>query len=243
MIYNKKDIYIGRSFDAYGEFSEEEVTLFRCVLRLGMIVLDIGANIGAHTLPLAKLVGESGLVLAFEPQRILFQTLAGNMAINSITNVHCFQKAVGKKRGTGYIPEMYYNEYNNFGGIGLTDKGVPVEIISVDDLNLRDCHFMKIDVEGMELDVLEGAQNTIKSFKPVIYAENDRNENSDMIFQYLDSLGYSMYWHLPPFFNPDNFAGNSTNIFGKLSSKNIICLPHGYPINFQGLKSIELPQK
>ncbi|TFG83046.1 MAG: FkbM family methyltransferase, partial [Chromatiales bacterium] len=55
---------------------------------------DIGANIGTHTLALARLVGQQGLVFAFEPQRIVFQTLCANMALNSLDNVHCINSAV-----------------------------------------------------------------------------------------------------------------------------------------------------
>src|SRR5262249_49184020 len=75
VLYNINDMYVGRSFDLYGEFSEEEALLFEQVSRPGDVVMDIGANIGAHTLVMAKRVGPTGKVLAFEPQRVVFQTL------------------------------------------------------------------------------------------------------------------------------------------------------------------------
>lgn len=67
MIYNKNDMYIGRSLDRYGEYSEGEVDLFRQIVHQGDTVLEVGANLGAHTLALALLVGEGGCVHAFEP--------------------------------------------------------------------------------------------------------------------------------------------------------------------------------
>src|SRR5215204_3016879 len=78
MMYNVNDQYIGRSLDLYGEYSEGEVDLFRQVLRPGDLALDVGANIGVHTVPMARLVGERGAVFAFEAQRTAYQTLCGN---------------------------------------------------------------------------------------------------------------------------------------------------------------------
>src|SRR4029079_8558912 len=75
VLYNVNDHYVGRSFELYGEFSEGEVELFKQVIRPGDAVLDIAANIGAHTLVFARLAGEQGSVWAFEPQRVPFQTL------------------------------------------------------------------------------------------------------------------------------------------------------------------------
>jgi hypothetical protein len=73
MLYLKRDRYVGRSLDVYGEYSELEMQVFAQLLRLGMSVAEIGANIGAHTVPLAKLVGPGGAVL---PQRAMFYLLS-----------------------------------------------------------------------------------------------------------------------------------------------------------------------
>ena len=119
MLYNVHDIYIGRSLDEYGEFSEGEADLFRRLVRPGQLVVEVGANIGAHTLLLAQLAGCGGNVLAFEPQRILHQTLCANLALNSITNVHCFHAAVGGASGQIVVPALDYSQDCNFGGLEL----------------------------------------------------------------------------------------------------------------------------
>src|SRR5690606_28828206 len=87
MLFNKRDLYVGRSLATYGEFSEAEIGLFRQILRPGGVVVEAGANIGAHTVPLARMVGESGAVVAFEPQRLQFQLLCANLALNGMINV------------------------------------------------------------------------------------------------------------------------------------------------------------
>ena len=85
-IYNVNDEYIGRSLDTYGEISREEVDLYRQILQPSMTALEVGANIGVHTIPLARCVGPGGRVVAFEPQRIVFQMLCANVALNALTD-------------------------------------------------------------------------------------------------------------------------------------------------------------
>ncbi len=225
--YNQNDIYIGKSFDLYGEFSEGEVELFRALARNENVILDIGANIGAHTLFFAKAVGPTGQVHAFEPQRIVFQTLCANMALNHIVNTFCYNIALGKAPGTILVPQVRPWENFNFGGLSLGShqSGDPVEVKTIDSLHLPKCNFIKIDAEGMELDILTGAVNTIKKLQPIMYVENDRKDKSNGLTRYIDSLGYDMYWHKPALYNPENFFNNPENIFGNIVSLNMICLP------------------
>ncbi len=117
MVFNAFDRYVGRSLDLYGEFSEGEVEMFRQLVRPGDTVLDIGANIGAHTLFFARHVGPSGSVVAVEPQRVVFQTLCANLALNSVTNVWCLPCAAGAEPGETTVPHRNYAQSGNFGGV------------------------------------------------------------------------------------------------------------------------------
>jgi len=243
MLYNVHDTYIGQSLDQYGEFSEGEIDLFQQFIKPGQVVLDVGANIGTHTVWLAQAVGPTGMVLAFEPQRIVYQTLCANLALNSTTNVHCFLAAVGKAAGQIVSPPLDYSQANNFGGLGLGgySHGETVPLLTIDSLRLPTCHFLKIDVEGMEQDVLEGAVQPIAALAPVLYVENDRKEKSASLVRFIDSLGYDMYWHTPPLFNPNNFSGNSMNAFGQIVSLNMLCVPKKVPHQVNGLRSVPVP--
>jgi FkbM family methyltransferase len=243
MVYQTNDTYVGRSFDLYGEFSEGEVALFRQLIKPGQVVLDIGSNIGAHTVPLAQFVGPSGRVLAFEPQRIPFYSLCANVVLNNLDNVVCHQAAVGEVAGSLAVPELDYWAENNFGGMELTRdfshrRTYTVPLLKIDDLRLDNCHFMKIDVEGMERKVLAGAVETIRRFRPILYVEDDRLERSAELRAFLESLGFELYVHRPFLYNAGNFFKNPRNIFGRIISQNLYChardLPSPVnPVDFQ----------
>lgn len=226
VLYNINDLYIGRSFDLYGEFSQLELDFLGNYLKPGNLVLDIGANIGSHSLFFAQKVQPNGLVLAFEPQRLVFQTLCANVALNSLINVFTFNVALGENEGHLKVPLLDFSATNNFGGLSLEahDVGEMVRATTIDSLNLSRCDFIKIDVEGMELAVLKGAQETIAKFKPIIYLENDRPHKAQALCEYLLSIGYVFQWHKPPLFNPNNFFANPQNVFGSKVSINMLCI-------------------
>ncbi len=227
MLFNENDKYIGRALQLYGEFSEGECEVFSQIVRPGWTVIELGANIGAHTVVLSKLVGDRGVVWAFEPQRIVFQTLCANVALNDLQNVVCRQEAVGEKPGQVVVPNLDYQKENNFGGISLgrysKNQGEEVPVVTVDSLGLSVVHFIKIDIEGMECEALNGSEQTIEKYKPILYVENDRQEKSEALVRKIDSLGYFMYWHMPPMYSPGNFYGNKENVFGSIVSKNMLC--------------------
>jgi len=227
MLYFKGDSYVGRSLDLYGEFSEGEAQMFAQILRPGMTVLDIGANIGCHTVFMAKKVGPDGRVHAFEPQRIVHQALTANLALNAIENTTAHHCGAGQKKGTITVPQVNYAAGGNFGGLALGgfETGEQVTLRSIDSLKLATCQFIKIDVEGMETEAIKGAKATLKKFKPYLYVENDRRERSAELIETLFSADYRLYWHLTRLFNPNNFYTNTENVFGNLISRNMLCVP------------------
>ncbi|HEV3121452.1 MAG TPA: FkbM family methyltransferase [Isosphaeraceae bacterium] len=244
-VYNINDAYVGRSLDQYGEFSQKEADLFQQLIRPSDLVVEVGSNIGAHTVVLAKLVGPQGLVIAYEPQRVLYQTLCANVALNSITWVFAYPQAVGREPGAIIIPALDHTRPNNFGGINLQGhtQGERVTMVTLDSLTLSKCRLIKIDVEGMEIDVLQGAKQTIAKHRPYLYVENDRQEKSQDLIRYIDSLNYNMYWHRPPLFNNDNYLKNPENVFGNIVSINMLCMPKGSGPPIMGFQSVAVPGK
>jgi len=226
MMYLRNDVYIGRSFEQYGEYSEGEVALLRALLRPGDVAFDVGANVGALTIPMARLVGPTGMVYAFEPQRVIFQILCGNVAINELGNVQTLQWAVGSAAGTTKVMPLDYGAQNNFGGLALgSANGEDVAVIAIDDLNLSTLRLLKMDVEGMELDAIRGAAATIARCRPFLFIENDRPEKSTALLTQLFDHGYRLWWHTTPLYNGANFLNNSQNLFGNIHSFNVLGIP------------------
>jgi FkbM family methyltransferase len=227
MLFLKHDTYVGRSLDAYGEWSELECKVFGAIVRKGDIVVEAGSNVGAHTIQLAKLVGPAGKIVAFEPQRLLFQILCANLALNEMFNCYAYQAAVGSAAGILKVPQLDLYATQNFASLSLghAGEGMDVPVIALDSLDLPSLRFLKADVEGMEIEVLQGARRTIEKHRPILYLENDRRENSPALITLVFELGYDIYWDAPPIFNPNNFNGNADNIFKNTVSINIVCIP------------------
>jgi FkbM family methyltransferase len=242
--YNRNDQYIGRSLQAYGEYSEFEVQFLTAWLRPGDVVLEAGANIGPITVPLARAVGPEGRVLAYEPQRLVFQLLCCNLALNELANVVARPNAVGARAGTVLVPVIAPSQAHNFGGVALSSDaagGERVAVEAIDDLELEACRLVKVDVEGMEAEVLEGARATIARLRPLLYLENDRADRSRDLIALVQSLGYRAFWHLPPLFNPGNFAGRAENLFGNIVSVNMFCVPAESMLRLAGLTEVAGP--
>ena len=241
MLYLKKDIYVGRSLELYGEFSEGEVLVFSQLIRPGDVVVEAGANIGAHTVFFAKAVGSQGMVIAYEPLRFIHQMLCANIVLNELTNIYVRHAALGEALEQIAAPVPDYSQITDFGGFSVGTGNEIVLMETIDSLNLQTLRFIKIDVEGMEANVIRGAIQTIQRLRPILYLENDRHEKSATLIESVLSLNYRLWWHLPPLFNPNNFAGNRENVFGNIVSVNLLCIPKEAATNIDGLREVLSP--
>ena len=137
----------------------------------GSTALDIGAHIGTHTFILSQAVGNTGTVFAFEPQPKIFRELFLNMALNELSNIWFYYGGVGDKMGQIELSPLVQGNEAGTGLWGGTGKFVP--LITIDSLKLEKClaSATKIDVEGQENAVLDGAKETMLRERPVILIE------------------------------------------------------------------------
>lgn len=226
MVVNRFDAYLGWSFIAYGEYGLEEVRFLRELVQPGDVVLDIGANLGALTVPLAQVPGV-GTVHAWEPQPRVRELLEENVHLATpagIVQVHAV--ALGAAPGTLHVPDMDYTAMGNFGGVALGDTGaVEVEVRTLDSYQFQRVNLLKADVEGAEVEVLRGARETIARCRPILYLENDRIEREAELLGLVDELGYDWVGHCPPLYSRENSFRNPNDLWGNVVSKNIVCRP------------------
>ena len=230
-LVNRNDFYIGQALEIYGEHGASEAQFLKRLVKPGDHVIEVGANIGTHTVGLAKQVGPVGKVFAFEPQRACFALLQAQIALNLLDNILAFNEGLGAQRGELFMPVPDYLNPGNFGAVSLVEDGAGRrEKVQVGTL---DQHFpegfsaalVKIDVEGMERQVLEGGQFLLERCKPLLYLENDRVAESPALIDFLLQRGYRLYWHIPPLFNPANCFNVSRNVYGNVASFNMLGVP------------------
>jgi FkbM family methyltransferase len=226
---NTNDTYIGRSLAKYGEWSEAEISLFDQFITPGDTVVEAGANIGSHTVWLSGKVGDSGTVLAFEPARHNFQLLCANLIANQRLNVHARQEALGALRQVQNLPYHDPRQPFNFGATSFhghqTGPSESVQVIRLDDLNLPRLDFLKADVEGFEIDLLQGATETIGRLRPVVHLEINSAAVRDGAMNFLRSLSYGCWYYVTPMFDDQNWRGDPEDIFHNYSF-DMICLPN-----------------
>ncbi len=166
MYVDSRDTGIAPFLLEWESYEKYETALFKRLVDKGMVVVDIGANIGYYTLLAAHLVGEEGKVFAFEPDPYNYSLLCRNIKVNGYRNVVPVQKAVSSKLGETKL----FLDRSNLGGHSLSETNVDlrgtitVEATSLDDyFKNRDWKIdvIKIDVQGLEMKVLEGMTNVI----------------------------------------------------------------------------------
>ena len=194
-----------------GSFDPLEVRLAVEMLMLrrrhhgnGVLALDCGANIGVHTVEWAKAMTGWGSVLAIEAQERIYYALAGNIAINNCFNAIAVHAAVSSEPGVMKIPTPNYTVPSSFGSLELRYRantefiGQPINYseniavirqLAIDEYNLPRVDFIKLDVEGMELEALQGADQTITRSRPILLVEKIKS-NPEQIGQWFADRGY-----------------------------------------------------
>lgn len=158
------------------------------LLKVGDTAIDCGAMLGAYTHGMLRAVGKSGTVIAFEPNPVAFECLRYNCP-----DAVCYQMAVGKRLGTACI----HPHQTNPGRAWVSDSapGQVVLVTTVDNvvenLQLKSLNFIKIDVEGMEPEVIEGGYESIKKFRPIVFVE--------IRHEFLGYHGYKWHHVIDPF--------------------------------------------
>ena len=160
----------------------------------GGVILDVGANIGDDTVYYGKELIGVKKIYAFEPIIRTYEILETNVRINQLTQiVETINCACGKQEGSARIENV---PKNNIGGTSIkSEDDGDLKVITIDGLNIENVAYIKIDVEGFELDVIEGAIETIKRCRPYLYIEIPTKKNFAKINKMLKAIGYKCYYN------------------------------------------------
>jgi FkbM family methyltransferase len=174
----------------------------------GIVAVDAGANVGVHTIEWARHMHGWGRVLAFEAQEAIFYALAGNIVLNNCLNARARWAALGESDGHMQIPQPDYFAPASFGSLELRQRErteaigqpisydaadcVTVPAVALDSLEWDRLDFIKIDVEGMEADVLRGARACIERFHPSILLEVIKSDRPELRAM-LEGWGYELF--------------------------------------------------
>lgn len=168
-------------------------------------VIEIGSNNGHFTIEFAELVGNRGRVFSYEPQRIIFQQLCCNLFLNGIDNVFAYQLAIGNEKGVVKFEKAdYFNNGSvNFGDVSVYDDEKSnfnsfeeVQSDRIDSFEFNLVKVLKIDVQGYESNVINGALKTIEKHRPYIFIEIEEKclikfgSSEKELIKIIEDLGY-----------------------------------------------------
>lgn len=214
MVSENAGIGVGFQLLNTSSYDHAEVSLTLDLLRArrtdygdGVVALDCGANIGVHTIEWARCLSGWGRVYSFEPQEKIYYALAGNIALNNCFNVTARLAAVGAACGTLAVPEVNYYVPSSFGSLELNPAdsneyigqnidysraAQHVDLLTLDSLCLPRIDLIKIDVEGMEMEAIRGARESIAQSKPQLVIEVIKADEK-AIRGLLEAAGYKIF--------------------------------------------------
>lgn len=228
------DSFIGARLRDAGEFARPEMEIIARLLRASPgTYLDVGANIGSIALPVAAF-NRNAKVIAIEANRHLAGLLAANALNNQLANVEVHHAAVGACAGLVEFPAPPLDRPMNFGSLGIGVKVDNMETVEqvrmccLDDVAPDDTYVVKLDVEGFEPQVIEGAGALIDSRRASWVIEHKGDAKAHAVTGRFLDAGYAVYWLFAPFVTrkPHKPFSPSANVTGDI---NILAMPSGEP--------------
>jgi FkbM family methyltransferase len=214
--YIKNDICIGNEIKN-GNYWEE--WMFKYIQQYyieNTNIIDLGGNIGTTTLMMSEVLSENYNIFTFEPlySDILLKNVLDN---NLIESVIIYPYGVGNEKTTLSIKPINLSDNINFGEVSLKSieeekSKIKIKIVPLDHFNFKNISLIKIDVEGMEIEALEGCLNLIKQWKPTIIIETYKLDELKQtpVFKELSIIGYEIY-NIPEGYNDYIMKINSDN--------------------------------
>ena len=203
-LFDEESRYIGVSSQIMLNriYEPDEVNLIKKILKKckefngsGVVFIDCGANLGVFTLEASKFMKDWGKVYSFEPQKQIYNAMVQTLKLNNCINVEIYNSALGSKNSFIKVPDLDYSKNSNFGSLELDEDSSSARINNkkitnlnysdislkkLDSFNFNRVDFIKIDVEGMEDKILNGATQIIQDYSPIILFEHIKSNKTEI---------------------------------------------------------------
>jgi len=227
------DEIASKSLKHYGEWAQNEIDIFKEFIKPGHVVLDVGAYIGTHTLAFSHFVGPEGKVISFEAYPKFFAVLAENA--KHLKNVDYRNCGISNNSKMLVVNDIDMSKTGNFGGTNLTknqnDGKVQIHFTTLNsvyysDIAFKDRYFdvsfIKLDIEGMELQALSGGTDILLNCRPVVFCEVNSLQAGVDLISYMKKFNFEPFGCLTWAYNKNNFNKNLNNFFKDSKETGII---------------------
>lgn len=205
-VYMKLDVsdYVGHYI--YFGFADQGLTNLFALCKPGAVMVDVGSNIGYVLLKMAQIGGTNSKVYGFEPDPVNYQACATNVKLNAFKNISLLNIGLGSEEQELYLG---VHTVSNRGGnrvvaeVDMAIDSARIQVVKLDEFvsehRIEKIDLIKIDVEGYELHVLQGAAHTLQTSKPILFIELDdtnlkaQGHSSKELVKFVKELGYEAY--------------------------------------------------
>ncbi|HLP86296.1 MAG TPA: FkbM family methyltransferase [Candidatus Paceibacterota bacterium] len=203
MILDLNDIGISRELAIYGVHEKNSTREVKNIITKGMNILEVGANIGYYALLETSLAGETGHLYAMEPSPYNFDLLTKNLELNGLKNYDLYKLAAGSQEGKAKFLLSGRSNLSTFiEREDLTGEEVDVDVVKLDNFLVgKKVDFIRMDVEGYELEILKGAEISLstgkkpKYFFIEVHSEllHKKNSSAKEVVEFLGKYGYDIH--------------------------------------------------
>ncbi len=230
--YLPDEPFVGDSLCWYGEVLQPQLDLLARIARPGATVVEIGSGVGAHTIPLASMVGSDGHLLAYESQPVKSQILRQNLAANRISNVTMMRRPASGA-SIAHAAGLAANE-----SISTPAETFPSE--TVDDLHLSRLDLLKIGPGVNAADVLAGAATTLWRLRPSIFVAAPDDAALTASAMHLREFGFRCWRTETPWFDTRNFNGRTDDVLAGRTALGLVATPEEMDVEMAQDRCVEI---
>jgi FkbM family methyltransferase len=221
------------SLERYGEWLQPQIDLISRLLRPGANVIEAGSGIGAHTLPLAQILGSTGHLFAYEPDPIHHRILTQNLIMNGVRRL----VTVMKRELTCRTPSQAGRDTDLQ---GPTAEAEEVHSDAIDELMLARLDLLKLSERCNPSTVLDGGEATIWRLRPLLFIAIPVASSLRIIAEHVETFSYRCWEVAAPYFSPTNYNRRVEDVFRGEGATALLAIPEETtpPAAVAGLKEI-----